>query len=144
MISVIETLAMLLLPIFAVIGTVAAFNSTDDWIWVDKSNIWQNLDICAKPCVRDVNQKIAIHNTHCQSYGCVCAESTQGQNFLDGLSNITYCAERSCTVQQKVLDAEIAFQNLCLVYAANSSRPTTASGMPPIETCVPLSLTYAH
>lgn len=108
---------------------VAAMNSTDDWITVDKTDIWRDLPSCAQSCVRDVNQQIVIQNTHCQSYGCVCAESTQGLNFIYGLGNVTECARKSCSADQDVSDAETAFQDLCLVYAANSTRPATAQGL---------------
>lgn len=107
---------------------VAATNSTDNWTSITETDIFQNLPSCAQVCVRDVNQNIFVGNIHCQSYGCVCAESTQGQNFLDGLSNITECAKSSCSDTADVTSAEVAFQDLCVVYAANYSRPAITPG----------------
>ncbi|KAH8679657.1 hypothetical protein BGZ60DRAFT_524868 [Tricladium varicosporioides] len=106
--------------------------STDDWTTVDQSAVYHNLDRypCAQNCVRNVNQQIwdVRESKHCQSYGCVCSESTQGLNFQAGLSNVTSCVGKSCN-QKAITNTAIAiFADLCLVSALSSSRPSTKSG----------------
>jgi hypothetical protein len=104
-------------------GRVAALNSTDDWHTVDRTDLYLRLPMCAKPCVRNVNQHILMGNTYCQSYGCVCSESTEGPNFLSGLQNVTDCASNACSAAADVEHAKDAYQDLCLIYAASANRP---------------------
>ena len=113
-----------LLSAAIICNRVIAINSTDDWASVDRTEIYRGLSECAKPCVRNVNREIDMGYLRCQSYGCVCSESTQGQNFLWGLSNVTECATVACSEEEDIVAAEVAYQDLCLVYAANSTRPT--------------------
>lgn len=105
-------------------GTLAtAKNTTDLWTDTDQLDIYHDLPSCAQPCVRDVNQRIIVGDTYCQTYGCVCAENTKGLHFLYGLSNVTECARNACPMEEDVVAAEMAFQDICLVHAASSSRP---------------------
>ncbi|KAH7383200.1 hypothetical protein BKA66DRAFT_549462 [Pyrenochaeta sp. MPI-SDFR-AT-0127] len=103
-------------------------NTAAVWEDVDQLDIYQNLTSCARPCVRDVNKRIIVGNTHCQTYGCVCAENTNGLHFVYGLSNVTECAKNACPMEDDVKAAEMAFQDICLVYAAGTSRPNKTEG----------------
>ncbi|KAH7108691.1 hypothetical protein B0J11DRAFT_573894 [Dendryphion nanum] len=128
------------LPLF--LGTLwgRSLSSVEDWSNVGNTDIVQRLSPCAQKCVREANTKIAMPGTHCQSYGCVCAENTQGLNFLYGLSNVTACAQQTCPSSEDVDAASTAFQDLCLVYAANSTRPATRSGYSNLTDCAKFSL----
>jgi hypothetical protein len=129
-----KILSLLLLVVCS--GRIAALKSTDDWPTVDRTDLYLSLPMCAKPCVRNVNQHILMGTTYCQSYGCVCSESTQGPNFLAGLRNVTDCASNACSAVTEVEDAENAYQDLCLVYAASANRPnkTQSSSKSPQKT----------
>lgn len=107
-----------------------ATSSTDDWTSVDQSDIYRDLDPCAQSCVRNVNERIwdVRQGTNCRSYGCVCSESTQGENFLNGLSNVTSCALKFCSQLDMVDSATNAFGDLCLVFALNSTIQPAKSG----------------
>jgi hypothetical protein len=127
-------LLVILVLLMSLGAPTLALMSAEDWINVDQTDIWKDLPTCAQPCVRNVNLNISIQNTHCQSYGCVCAENTQGKNFLDGLSNVTACVNAYCASEQERTAGITAFQDLCLMYSANSSRPYVTPGQfwPPI------------
>ncbi|KAH8723027.1 hypothetical protein GQ44DRAFT_711226 [Phaeosphaeriaceae sp. PMI808] len=83
---------------------------------------------------------ISIEN-YCQTVGCVCSESTRGPNFVTGLEKARECAKRKCFSGKDVQAAEMAFQDVCLVYAAGSTRPSTSGRQPSLFT-LPESLTF--
>ncbi|KAF2004884.1 hypothetical protein P154DRAFT_21442 [Amniculicola lignicola CBS 123094] len=121
------SLWLFMIGLEAVPMVVSMNNSRVDWVNVDQTPIFQDLNSCAQSCVRDVNQKIFVDGVHCQSTGCVCSESTHGQNFLDGLANVTACAKQECGSDEAAEQASVAFQDLCLVASANSTRPETTT-----------------
>ena len=47
---------------------------------------------------------------------------------MDGLSNVTTCVESACPRKSDVEDARTVFQDLCVVYVANSTQPAEAPG----------------
>jgi hypothetical protein len=101
-----------------------ALNSTDYWPSVGELAIVQEIPECARSCVQYVNEEIAYDDdTQCESYGCVCAESTKGRNFVNGLSSVTECAKSSCALDDDVEAARTAFQDICVVYVASNSTP---------------------
>jgi hypothetical protein len=104
-------------------------NDTADWTTVEQYSLFQDLSECAKPCVRDVNQKIwdVKQQKFCESQGCVCSNSTTGPNFLSGMGNITSCVQSSCQNSSGVtgvLNKTLAvYDKLCYVqlFAQNST-----------------------
>jgi hypothetical protein len=121
------TIGELILFLSLFFTSALAVNSTDDWITVERTDIFKELDPCAQSCVRNVNGKIWDEGQKrmCQSYGCVCSESTQGPNFLSGQANVTSCAKSSCSRQEAVDQATLVYGDICLVQALNSSRPSS-------------------
>ncbi|KAF2502275.1 hypothetical protein BU16DRAFT_3884 [Lophium mytilinum] len=104
-------------------GSLAARNNSyDAWSTANETGIYQTLPNCAKSCVSEVNHKIHNGNLECVSWGCVCSESTLGENFQYGLSNVTSCASSSCGDQADVDSAVTAFEDLCIVYATNGTQ----------------------
>jgi hypothetical protein len=109
---------------------VLPLKSIDDWNKVGGLNLVRELNECAQPCVQFVNEKVFFPEAdiHCQTYGCVCAEGTQGQHFLYSLSNVTECVKDACGNDEDVQAARASFQDLCLVYVANQTQPTEKPG----------------
>lgn len=105
-----------------------AVNNTDDWVLIDQTDTYQNLDSCAQDCIRNVKVWDTRQRTFCRSYGCVCSNSTKGENAVNAESNITSCVTKSCGQPEAVDRARLAFNNLCLVYAINSTQPRQESG----------------
>ncbi|KAF2838684.1 hypothetical protein M501DRAFT_1031753 [Patellaria atrata CBS 101060] len=123
-----------------------AVNSTDDWIRINRTEIWRDLDSCAQECVLTVNDKVwdVEQGRYCRSYGCVCSGSTRGPNFQNAESNVTTCAEAQCSREEAVESATQTLGDLCLVLSLNSTRQVadngsiiriTAEGYPNITDC---------
>lgn len=124
--------SVLLAAVFYSLQYCLAFNvsNTDDWVTVNQTDIYRNLTSCAQSCVQFVNTKIwdVRQNRTCQSWGCVCSNSTQGENFLNGLSNVISCTSQSCGNETEKVDGAVeAYEDLCLVYTLNSTRATSNS-----------------
>jgi len=111
-----------------IVGICTAIISTDDWTTVDKVAIFRDLDECAKPCVRDIKVWDVLQKTTCRSYGCICSENTEGENFRNARANITECVKRSCSQDSVVVRTDSIFQKICLVQSLNVSKSSFEPG----------------
>jgi len=77
---------------FISISVAFSINADDFWTVVQNTSTYQNLDSCSKDCILKVNGSLTDVNIPCVAYGCVCTDTTNGQNYIQGLSNVKNCA----------------------------------------------------
>ncbi|KAF2108253.1 hypothetical protein BDV96DRAFT_653142 [Lophiotrema nucula] len=108
---------------------VYAINGTDSWSSVSDWTIVQELHRCAQPCIENISQQISHNdNTYCQSYDCVCAASADEQSFQEGLAGLTNCTKDACPLEKDVEDARNAYENICIIHAAQSAESSLVQG----------------
>jgi hypothetical protein len=116
----------LLLPLLFPFSAAFSINAGDFWTVVQNASAYLSLDGCSKNCISIVNGSLTDMNIPCVSYGCVCTDTTNGKNYVQGLANVKQCA-----VQAKCADpnqATTGFADICAIYAAGIAQPVVPTG----------------
>ena len=90
-------------------------------LWCKNTSTYQSLDSCSKDCILSVNGSLVDVDTPCVAYGCVCTDTTNGQNYVEGLANV-----KNCAVKSKCSDPDQAttgLADICAIYAADIAQP---------------------
>jgi len=117
---------VLLLALLFPVSTAFSINAGDFWTVVQNTSTYQSLDSCTKACILKVNGSLADVDTPCVAYGCVCTDSTLGENYVQGLANVKACAvQASCSDPD---DATTGLADLCAIYAAGIAQPVVQTG----------------
>lgn len=93
---------------------------------MQNTSAYQSLDICSRDCIIKVNGSLADGDTPCVAYGCVCTDSTNGKNYIQGLANV-----KDCAIQSQCSDpnqATTGFADICAIYAAGIAQPVVQTG----------------
>src|SRR4051812_44494691 len=104
---------------------MATHDTHDKWSSVYNITLFNTLPSCAQPCLSNVDASLK-----CWSFGCVCSESTPGNNFLTGASNINACVQKACSLSNDtaVNLTLTVYSSICNVqpYFLNSSGLASA------------------
>jgi hypothetical protein len=118
--------AALLLPLLFPFSNAFSISASDFWTVVQNTSTYQSLDVCSKDCILKVNGSLADVDTTCVAYGCICTDTTNGKNYVQGLANV-----KDCAIQSNCSDSDQAttgFADICAIYAAGIAQPVVQIG----------------
>jgi hypothetical protein len=73
-----------------------------------------------------VNGSLTNVDTPCVSYGCVCTDTTNGKNYIQGLANVKECAVQANCGDPNETSTGLA--DICAIYAAGIAQPDVSTG----------------
>jgi len=109
-------------------GLGFGIDTDDSWSNITTLAVFEALPQCSQKCILKVNDDLP---QRCESYGCVCSDSTEnGSNFLIAATNTEKCVNSNCENSNSG-KAVNTFRDICLVRPNDPLPPpnSTDQGM---------------